>query len=1526
MTKKIKIIIIGVLILHICAPMQLMAGQTGPDPGTPSAAIRPWGFPEGDLQGDLYSGSATYSLPITLPKGIGDMAPSIALSYSSQVANSPYGVGWSMPIGAIWRDTSHGVPKFNSNDTFVFELGSAGGKLASIDGVEYREKIVSTFLKFRFDGSQWTAKDRTGTSYSFGTIQSGSGGTFKWFLTTVTDIHGNSINYSYSSDQNQVYITRIEYCRNDALNVQPIYAVNFTWEGRTDAYSGFIAGAQTTTSNRLHRIDVNVSNSPLHSCLFTYEAGPVSGRSVLKQVDYLGADGITTMPPTVFSYNSGEISFGNDEIWRSDIDHALGEATNSAYAGDFNGDGKLDLVNTQMAYNSSNGQKVYVYLSDRTRLVDPVIWAQIKIDYYLPMIVADFNGDGKTDLGFIRPGPPGYNFSVWVALSTGHSFSQPVLWYNWTFPEQGGAWYQNMFADVNGDGLPDLIKPEHVGTGGPAGSDKLWVYLNTGTTFSSPSLWFNYPLPSGGSVSYTYFWPVSGDFNGDGCADFARWVQKSANTFEIQVASSSGTAFSDYSKWGEYIRDVGGSYALWLNASVSGDFNHDGISDSGMFYAYETGGPRGIKIWNSNTRTFSSASTILTGDQYTGASFIGDFDGDGIDDYGKYSSSILLDIPPRNFIVKKGLGKPADLLIGVTNSLGGSVSITYKPSTQYDNTGGDGISDLPFVVQTVDSMTSNDGMGGVYTTYYTHQNGAYNTAEREFRGFGYSKITYPDNATSETWYCQDDVFKGKQSKEEIKDSSGNLYQRTEYIWQGRTLFSGVTYPYLTQKDIYTYDGYSNCKQTRETYAYDNYGNRIKSTEWGDVDINGDERTVATDFYPNETNWIIGQEARERLFANSAGTGSPMQETLYCYDNTDWNTAPTKGELTRIRRYLDTTAGYIDTSYGYDQYGNHITITDHLGNTTTTDYDTKYHIFPATITNAKGHSVTMAYFDAGEADGLFGQLKTITDVNNNTTGYKYDKLGRLVKITDPYNTQSLYGMVSYQYGLSGPGNNYIMTLTTEQAGTGNCLLSSTLYDGFGRTIQKKCEAKEDGKFSQTTIQYNERGYIESTSMAEFVNGSISSYSSPATQYWVAYSYDPMGRVTTITNPDSTFNTHEYDNRIETVTDENGHKKVYTRDAYNRLIKVEEKNVSQSYITSYNYDTSNRLVSVVDSSGHSMVYSYDSLGRKTSMDDPDLGHWTYDYDAVGNMIKFTDAKAEEISYKYDNLSRLTAKSYKSMPGAKISYYYDGSGASNGIGRRTSMQDLSGSTVWSYDALGRALSEDKNVGGTDYWTKWAYDAMGRVISITYPNNEVVGYAYDNSGNTASINGYVAGVDYNAMRQMTNINLANNLSRTLTYDPRNARLMKIETPNIQDLSYIYDAKGNITTINDAVRPYVKTFEYDDLDRMTRGDDKIYEYDSIGNITNADGTPYSYDLTHIHAAAYDGVNQYMYDANGNMISGAGRTIAYDPENRPIAITFGNTRADFVYDGDGNRIKKTVSNGGNVKSTVYIGELYEKDV
>jgi len=93
-----------------------------------------------------------------------------------------------------------------------------------------------------------------------------------------------------------------------------------------------------------------------------------------------------------------------------------------------------------------------------------------------PRILADVNGDGLQDIvGFGSSG-------VQVALNTGTSFASGQIW-NTGFA--AGSWpdqntYPRILADVNGDGLPDIIG---------FASDGARVSLNTGTSFASPQLW-----------------------------------------------------------------------------------------------------------------------------------------------------------------------------------------------------------------------------------------------------------------------------------------------------------------------------------------------------------------------------------------------------------------------------------------------------------------------------------------------------------------------------------------------------------------------------------------------------------------------------------------------------------------------------------------------------------------------------------------------------------------------------------------------------------------------------------------------------------------------------------------------------------------------------------------------------------------------------------------------------------------------------------------------------------------------------
>lgn len=65
-----------------------------------------------------WTGSASFALSLPSSAGRG-CDPQLSLSYSSQSANGPFGIGWQLNLGAITRQTSKGVPRYTGDDVFI---------------------------------------------------------------------------------------------------------------------------------------------------------------------------------------------------------------------------------------------------------------------------------------------------------------------------------------------------------------------------------------------------------------------------------------------------------------------------------------------------------------------------------------------------------------------------------------------------------------------------------------------------------------------------------------------------------------------------------------------------------------------------------------------------------------------------------------------------------------------------------------------------------------------------------------------------------------------------------------------------------------------------------------------------------------------------------------------------------------------------------------------------------------------------------------------------------------------------------------------------------------------------------------------------------------------------------------------------------------------------------------------------------------------------------------------------------------
>src|SRR5262249_47992140 len=69
---------------------------------------------------DLHTGTGNLTIPIGLPPGRNGFQPQLSLGYSTGTGNGPFGLGWSLSVPGVSRQTSKGVPRYDdTQDTFI---------------------------------------------------------------------------------------------------------------------------------------------------------------------------------------------------------------------------------------------------------------------------------------------------------------------------------------------------------------------------------------------------------------------------------------------------------------------------------------------------------------------------------------------------------------------------------------------------------------------------------------------------------------------------------------------------------------------------------------------------------------------------------------------------------------------------------------------------------------------------------------------------------------------------------------------------------------------------------------------------------------------------------------------------------------------------------------------------------------------------------------------------------------------------------------------------------------------------------------------------------------------------------------------------------------------------------------------------------------------------------------------------------------------------------------------------------------
>src|SRR6185503_16590418 len=341
--------------------------------------------------------------------------------------------------------------------------------------------------------------------------------------------------------------------------------------------------------------------------------------------------------------------------------------------------------------------------------------------------------------------------------------------------------------------------------------------------------------------------------------------------------------------------------------------------------------------------------------------------------------------------------------------------------------------------------------------------------------------------------------------------------------------------------------------------------------------------------------------------------------------------------------------------------------------------------------------------------------------------------------------------------------------------------------------------------------------------------------------------------------------------------------------------------------------------------------------------DRGTTTSHYNGFGLRTSSTDEQMRRIKYFHDPLGRLVARTDND---GTTTWEWDT--ASHGIGKIKTVTSPDGHMEkTAYDPYSRPVATYLAIDSESFAMEFDYDPQGRLSTITYPEADnttfAVKNAYDPYGHLLAVEDVATQAKYWALTatdgagRITGEKLGTEVTTTWDYYPDRDRVKSIVTANtaaemLQNLSYHYDEKQNLTDRVDTRQKRTESFQYDALDRLTctsldnlPGCREKYTYAANGNIDwSQSAGKYTYDPAHPHAVQAVGSDIYGYDPTGNQITRPDATITYTAFDMPRTFTRATGTVTLDYDGDQNRIRKSASGATGDIVTVYFGDRYER--
>ncbi|WP_160153352.1 putative Ig domain-containing protein [Microbulbifer sp. ALW1] len=583
-------------------------------------------------------------------------------------------------------------------------------------------------------------------------------------------------------------------------------------------------------------------------------------------------------------------------------------------------------------------------------------------------------------------------------------------------------------------------------------------------------------------------------------------------------------------------------------------------------------------------------------------------------------------------------------------------------------------------------------------------------------------------------------------------------------------------------------------------------NKVTTYNYGLSDANGSYTEVvsplgeSTKMYFNSATGYL-----ERL--ESPAVDGQRQVVRYAYD--------ADGNLEHV---IDNANNRID--YRYDASGNQTAVRDSIGNTVTRTYSSENQLLTETrYLVADPDSIDQPGAPSGAQTSRYiynaqGLLAYTVGADGSASAFDYDGFGQL---------SDTWVMTDDHYDVSGLADDEAPSLAAMDTWRSGLDLSraqrTTLTYDFRGQLQSSTQwntldAAGEGVGTAATSYffYDQTGQLIKQVSAEAESASATA-AAVETDYAAVYSYDGMGRVTSVTNAEGNQVTTTYKDGQSTIEVQNG----------------------LGLTTSSVYDARGQLTSVTRSAGGgtedygSSRYYYDDNGRlRTSVDAAGARSYQF-YNALGQVVYSVDASGGVTEFKYNDQNQLEERIVFTNTVDAATWFDEGAQqyfittADFEGNFKPTTDGLDRSVSFTYLDNGLLQTETAGVGDNPVVTTYHYDGAGQLLrtetsadGVGTDGNRESRFFYDSVGRqlgTVDAEGYLIQNRYNAAGQLVQqIRYATQLDSADAFSESNdfSALLTLVGTDAQDRSvrYCYNSKGQLSH-EISHQGYVTQYEY---------------------------------------------------------------------------------------------------------------------